>query len=116
MNRTSFSRDERGCPVVPRACARERLTKLETALSQRVPGVGFARPVEVRDWSGDAQQGFFVRIDAATFALHVGRGTYVTLDVERDLNGVVPSEARRLVLQRSGNVREPDPQRSFNRH
>ncbi len=62
-------------------------------------------PEQVVEWNGEARQGRFVHLDADTCALHVGRGTYVRLDVQRDLNGLVPPEARNVALKRSGDVR-----------
>jgi hypothetical protein len=62
-------------------------------------------PSEIIEWDGGARQGKFVHLDEATCALHVGRGTYVVLDVQRDLNGVVPPEGRNVALKRSGDVR-----------
>ncbi len=76
-------------------------------------GVPLSPPLEIRDWDGDARHGYFVQIDAATCALHVGRGCYITLDIQRDLNGVTPVETTRCMLCRSGAVRRPDSSRSY---
>ena len=76
-------------------------------------GVPLRPPVEIREWDGDARNGIFVQIDAATCALHVGRGCYITLDIQRDLNGVTPIETMRSMLCRSGAVRRPDSSRSY---
>jgi hypothetical protein len=62
-------------------------------------------PQEVVEWNGEARQGKFVQLDERTCALHQGRGTYIRLDVQRDLNGIVPPEARNMALKRSGEVR-----------
>jgi hypothetical protein len=62
-------------------------------------------PQEVVEWNGEARQGKFVQLDERTCALHQGRGTYIRLDVQRDLNGIVPPEARNMALKRSGGVR-----------
>jgi hypothetical protein len=62
-------------------------------------------PAQVVEWNGEARQGKFVQLDERTCALHMGRGTYVTLDVQRDLNGIVPPEGRNMALKRSGDVR-----------
>ncbi len=77
-------------------------------------GVSLAEPVEIHEWAGDARRGRFVHIDHATCALHVGRGQYITVDIQRDLNGETPSEAMEFILCRSGAVRQPDARRSFN--
>jgi len=61
-------------------------------------------PIAVIDWDGEARQGKFVQLDEHTCALHMGRGTYVRLDVQRDLNGVTPPEGRNVALKRSGDV------------
>jgi hypothetical protein len=62
-------------------------------------------PQEVIEWNGEARQGKFIQLDDNTCALHLGRGTYLRLDVQRDLNGIVPPEARNMALKRSGEVR-----------
>jgi hypothetical protein len=62
-------------------------------------------PLEVVDWNGEARQGKFVMLDERTCALHLGRGTYVRLDIQRDLNGIAPPEGRHVALKRSGDVR-----------
>lgn len=62
-------------------------------------------PLQVIEWDGEARQGKFVQLDDATCALHMGRGTYVRLDIQRDLNGIVPPEGRNMALKRSGDVR-----------
>lgn len=62
-------------------------------------------PLEVLEWNGEPRQGKFVQLDDRTCALHQGRGTYIRLDVQRDLNGIVPPEARNMALKRSGEVR-----------
>jgi len=62
-------------------------------------------PLQVVEWDGEARQGKFVQLDEKTCALHIGRGTYVRLDVQRDLNGIVPPEGRNMSLKRSGDVR-----------
>lgn len=62
-------------------------------------------PQQVLEWNGEARQGKFVQLDANTCALHMGRGIYVRLDVQRDLNGVVPPEGCNMALKRSGEVR-----------
>jgi hypothetical protein len=61
-------------------------------------------PVSVVDWNGEARQGKFVQLDERTCALHMGRGMYIQLDVQRDLNGVTPPEGRNMSLKRSGDV------------
>ncbi len=111
--RASRSDREGGCPVPP-AIVRERLHDLEAAVARLVSaGAPFKAPVEFREWHGEACQGCFVNLDAGTCALHLGRGRYVALDIQRDLNGVMPREARRVMLRRSGNVQEPDVNRSY---
>jgi hypothetical protein len=60
--------------------------------------------VSVIEWNGEARQGKFVQLDERTCALHMGRGTYIRLDVQRDLNGVTPPEGRNMALKRSGDV------------
>ncbi len=111
----------------PRICQAERILLIRSAAAldkrtadlvaavERLRSAGFSlcAPVRVWEWSGDARYGSFVRIDAATWALHVGRGSYITVDIERDLNGVSPNEAQACMLGRSGTVREPD---SFGRY
>jgi hypothetical protein len=62
-------------------------------------------PLEFVDWNGEARQGKFVQLDERTVALHTGRGSYVRLDVQRDLNGVVPPEGCNMALKRSGEIR-----------
>ena len=62
-------------------------------------------PLAVTEWNGEARQGKFVQLDENTCALHMGRGAYVRLDVQRDLNGIVPPEGRNMALKRSGDVR-----------
>jgi hypothetical protein len=80
----------------------KRLAQLESALAHLAPygGVSFA-PLRIRHWRGEAFNGFFVRIDASTWALHVGDCRYVWLDVERDLDGLLPSEAVRAMRPRA---------------
>ncbi len=68
-------------------------------------GENMPPPQEVIEWNGEARQGKFVQLDSNTCALHQGRGTYIRLDVQRDLNGIVPPEARNMALKRSGDVR-----------
>jgi hypothetical protein len=110
---TWVDRDERGWPISRTTTDCERLARLQSALARLMSaGVSMCAPVEIREWRGESFNGVFVHIDASTCALHVGRGRYLLLDIQRDLNGVRPSEATRLVLQRSGNVREPDARRS----
>ncbi len=74
---------------------------------ERLSALGSPMPaaVAVIDWDGEARQGKFVQLDNRTCALHIGRGTYLRLDIERDLNGVVPPEGRNMALRRSGEVR-----------
>ncbi len=62
-------------------------------------------PTQVADWNGEARQGKFVQLDERTCALHMGRGVYVRLDIQRDLNGVVPPEGKNMALKRTGEVR-----------
>lgn len=71
-----------------------------TARGERLPD-----PLQILEWDGQARQGKFVQLDAQTVVLHVGRGAYVRLDIQRDLNGVVPPEGRNMALKRSGEVR-----------
>jgi hypothetical protein len=80
---------------------RERLAQLEHALERAMPGGGAGRTaVHIRAWHGEPFSGFFVRLDASTWALHVSRGRYVWLDIERDLSGLLPPEALRQMLPR----------------
>lgn len=82
---------------------------LEKAVARlSLAGISMPAPVEIRRWSGEPFVGCFIQLDPTTWALHIGRGRYVTLDIDRDLNGVVPSEAKPMMLQRSGDVREPE--------
>jgi hypothetical protein len=63
---------------------------LEKAVARlSLAGISMPAPVEIRRWSGEPFVGCFIHID-------------------RDLNGVVPSEAKPMMLQRSGDVREPE--------
>jgi hypothetical protein len=106
--------DESGRASVPVTRAGEHFAGLRNALARLASaGVTMALPVEIREWRGEAAHGCFVQIDASTCALHIGRGRYVALDIQRDLNGVTPNEATRLKLQRSGIVRKPDMHRSY---
>ncbi len=68
-------------------------------------GEMMACPTEVLDWNGEARQGKFVQLDERTCALHMGRGVYIRLDIQRDLNGIVPPEGKNLALKRSGDFR-----------
>lgn len=61
-------------------------------------------PAQVIDWNGEARTGKFAQIDDHTFGLHIGRGVYVILDIERDLNGIAPPQATSVALKRSGDV------------
>lgn len=97
------------------AVAHARYRGLQSAIERlSSAGIAFVNPVQICEWNGDARVGRFVHIDATTCALHLGRGSYVTLDIQRDLNGVCPDEALRCLLSRSGTVREPDIRRSYN--
>ncbi len=97
------------------ACSHPRYGGLRSAVDRLISaGVSLAEPVEIREWTGDARRGRFVQIDHATYALHVGRGQYLTVDLQRDLNGETPAEAMEFILCRSGAVRRPDARRSFN--
>jgi len=98
------------------AAARDKRNADLIAAVERLRSAGFSlcTPVRVWEWSGDARCGAFVRIDAATWALHIGRGSYVTVDIQRDLNGVSPNEGQACMLCRSGTVREPDSFGSYN--
>jgi hypothetical protein len=92
-----------------------RLSGLQSAVNRLTSaGASLAPPREIREWTGDARSGQFVQIDATTCALDVGRGCYITVDIQRDLNGIIPNEAKRCILCRSGAVREPDSRRSYN--
>ncbi len=107
-------RGERAIPVTP-AATHVRYSGLWSAVDRlRSAGQPLATPVKISEWSGDARHGRFVVIDGTTCALHVGRGTYITVDIQRDLNGVTPREATSSMLCRSGAVREPDSRRSYN--
>ena len=99
------------------ALVHARYDGLRSAVDRlRSSGVALWAPVEIHEWTGDARFGRFVHIDHATCALHVGRGRYITVDVQRDLNGVLPHEAAQLMLCRSGAVRTPDASRAHNVH
>jgi hypothetical protein len=78
----------------------ERLACLESALGRLTPFGARLAPVRLRAWRGEAFNGYFLRIDASTLALHVGGGQYVWLDVERDLQGLLPSKAIRQLRPR----------------
>jgi hypothetical protein len=80
---------------------RERLAQLERALARLSPHGATLAPVRIRAWCGEAFSGYFVRIDARTLALHVGGGQYVWLDVERDLEGLLPRAAVRQLQPRA---------------
>ncbi len=88
------------------AAGRDLLKEIGDAVA-RLAAVGEIMPLpqEVIEWNGEARQGKFVQLDGNTCALHQGRGTYIRLDVQRDLNGIVPPEARNMALKRSGEVR-----------
>ncbi len=79
----------------------ERLAQLERALVRLTPFGAALAPVRLHAWRGEPFNGYFVRIDASTFALHVGNGHYVWLDLERDLNGLLPDEALRQMRPRA---------------
>lgn len=68
-------------------------------------GENLAYPLQVTDWNGEARQGKFVQLDRDMCALHAGRGMYVRLNIQRDLNGVIPPEAKNMALKRNGDVR-----------
>lgn len=85
---------------------RNFVAEVQDAVEQlAVRGEILAFPTQVLDWSGEARQGKFVQLDERTCALHIGRGLYVRLDIQRDLNGIVPPEGRNVALKRSGEVR-----------
>jgi putative chitinase len=88
------------------ASARDLVREVREAV-ERLAACGeiMPAPVAVIEWNGEARQGKFVQLDDATCALHMGRGTYVRLDIQRDLNGIVPPEGRNMALKRSGDVR-----------
>jgi hypothetical protein len=79
----------------------EHLEHLERALARLTPFGATLAPVRIRAWRGEPLNGFFVRIDASTFALHVGDGHYVWLDLEHDFDGLLPSEAIRQMQPRA---------------
>jgi hypothetical protein len=88
------------------AAGRDFLREIGEAVERLAArGEIMAPPLTVIEWNGEARQGKFVQLDDDTCALHLGRGTYVRLDVQRDLNGIVPPEARNMALKRSGDVR-----------
>jgi len=47
-----------------------------------------ARSVE--PWNGSPREGTLVSFDDGTFGMHVGRESYVALDLQRDLGGNAP--------------------------
>ncbi len=88
------------------AAARDLVGEVRVAVERLAArGEVMPLPVQVIEWNGESRQGKFVQLDAETCALHMGRGIYVVLDVQRDLNGVVPPEGRNMALKRSGEVR-----------
>jgi hypothetical protein len=84
----------------PAVSNRERLECLERALARLTPFGATLAPVRLRAWRGEPFNGFFIRIDASTLALHVGDGQYAWLDVERDLDGLLPGAAIRQMRPR----------------
>ena len=92
--------DGRQIPA-PARSNRERLAQLERALARLTPDGTTLAPAHLRAWRGEAFNGFFIRIDASTFALHVGDGRYVWLDAEHDLDGLLPGEAVRQMRPRA---------------
>jgi putative chitinase len=88
--------------TVTHDCALEIRAAVERLAAR---GTVMPLPLEVVEWNGEARQGKFVQLDEKTVALHTGRGTYVRLNVQRDLNGVVPPEGSNMALKRSGEVR-----------
>jgi hypothetical protein len=78
----------------------ERLAQLERALVRMTPYGARLAPIRIRAWRGEAFSGYFLRLDRSTLALHVGGGQYVWLDVERDLDGLLPGEAIRQLRPR----------------
>jgi hypothetical protein len=88
------------------ASARDLVQEVRDAVERlALRGEMMPVPVQVVEWNGEARQGKFVQLDEHTCALHMGRGTYVRLDVQRDLNGIVPPEGRNMALKRSGDFR-----------
>ncbi len=88
------------------AAARDLLADVRAAVARLAArGEIMPTPQEIVEWDGEARQGKFVQLDDHTCALHAGRGSYVRLDIQRDLNGVVPPEGRNMALKRSGAVR-----------
>jgi hypothetical protein len=114
-NRPRIGHAERILRIRSAAALKKRNTDLVAAVERlRSAGFPLCAPVRVSEWNGDARSGSFVQIDAATWALHVGRGNYITVDIQRDLNGISPNEAKACILGRSGTVREPDSFGSYN--
>ena len=86
--------------------ARDTLQEVRDALERLAArGETMTDPAKVLEWNGEPRQGKFVQLDDRTCALHMGRGIYVRLDIQRDLNGIVPPEGKNIVLKRSGDVR-----------
>jgi hypothetical protein len=85
----------------PMLTNRERLGRLEQMLARLTPLGAALAPARIWEWRGEAFSGYFVRLDASTFALHVGDGHYVWLDLERDLAGQLTSEAIRQLRPRA---------------
>jgi hypothetical protein len=89
-----------------RGAARDLVGEIREAVARLAErGEIMPAPLQVLEWDGEARQGKFVQLDDKTCALHTGRGTYVRLDIQRDLNGIVPPEARNMALKRCGDVR-----------
>lgn len=63
-------------------------------------------PRDVRPWDGKQHLGTVVKVDENTYAMHVGRGSYQTLDVQRDLHGQHPTDGRKLELDGRGHFTE----------
>jgi hypothetical protein len=88
------------------AAGRDLLAEVRHAVARRAAcGQTMPEPLAVLEWDGEARQGKFIALDAQTMVLHVGRGAYIRLDVQRDLNGVTPPEGCNMALKRSGDVR-----------
>jgi predicted chitinase len=85
---------------------------LKVEISEELPrlakqNVNLPEPAGVTDWNGAPRTGTFVKVDEKTYALSVGRGQYVGLDLERDLKGVAPVEGRPQHIDAKGIVTDP---------
>ncbi len=61
---------------------------------------------DITAWSGVAAVGTIVAHEADSVVMHVGRHSYVKLDVERDLHGAVPEIGRRIEIESDGTYKD----------